>query len=274
MTEEGRAEVEACRISGHRWPLTVGGEHASLLIRDTEVVDNFDQGIAALPGAALVVGGCTVSRNAGGGVWLAGAAPASRIERNRIEGNSASGVFVESCRARVADNDIADNDLGIAVVGRLGPATPTVEANRLSGNRIGIGVQGEHADPRVLGNTIAACGRDGIVIDGAAAGRFDANSVSDSGRAGAWVSDAGTRPRFSGNHLRGGSVGVLVTESGEGEYRSNDLRGNRDGSWRLDEPGPLTREDNLEDTGVVQVGPVPPPPPGAPGSTVPPSRLN
>ena len=47
-----------------------------------------------------------------------------------------------------------------------------------------------------------------------------------------------------------GLAGILVTDGAGGEFRSNDLRGNAGGSWKLDEPGELERTGNLEDTGA------------------------
>jgi parallel beta-helix repeat protein len=250
--------------------LIVGGEHASLVVRDSEVLDNYDHGIAAMSGATVVVEGCTVSRNAANGIWLAGSTPASRVEGNSLEGNGGTGVFVESCSGRIAGNRISGNGVGIAVIGFSAPA---IEGNHLAGNGIGLGVRGSDAAPRVAGNTITDSRRDGIVIDQQATGRFESNTVTGSDRAGVWVSDKGSGPRFSGNHVGGGAVGILATGGGGGEFRSNDLRGNRDGSWHLDEPGPLAREDNLEDSGRALAEGVDPDA-DAPAGSNPPTLMN
>ncbi len=270
VTEEGRAEVESCRISGHRWPVIVGGPHASMVLRATEVLDNYDHGIAAMEGATLTVDGCTSSRNAGNGVWLAEATPATRIVASTMQSNGGTGVFIERSGGQVTGNHIADNGVGIAVVGM---AAPTLEDNVVSGNGIGLGVRGSDAAPRVIGNTIDGSSRDGIVIDEAAAGRFESNAITHSGRAGVWVSDNGSRPRFTNNTVSGGSLGVLVSGGGGGEFRSNDLRGNVHGSWHLDGPGDLAREDNLEDSGKARLDENEPGS-DAHGSPAPSSRLN
>jgi parallel beta-helix repeat protein len=270
VTEEARAEVVECRIVGHRWPIIVGGAHASLTVRDCQVIDNLDHGIVGADRATLVVTGCTIARNAVSGVLLLGAAPASRVEDCTIEENGGTGVFVEGGRGRIVGNRIRGNDVGIAV---MEGAAPTVRDNELTENRLGVGVRGAGADPRITANTIAASRAEGVIVDESASGRFEANTVTGSGRAGIWVDDEGTAPRFSGNHVNGSAVGILVTDGAGGDYRSNDLRGNTRGSWHLDSPGPLACADNLEDSGVAGsdlVGP----PPDPPGPAAPPSRLN
>jgi parallel beta-helix repeat protein len=267
--EEGRAELIACRVSGHRWPLAAAGPHASLTLRRSEVVDNLGHGAAATERALLVVEGCTVARNAHDGVLLGGAAPASRVVDSTIEENGDAGVFIGATRGRVSGNSIQRNDVGIAVVDA---AAPTVRDNHLADNRVALGVSGAGSDPRVIANTISGSRAHAVVVEGRATGRFEANTVSATEGAGIWVDDAGTAPRFTGNHVGGGAIGVLVTEGGGGDFRSNDLRGNTRGSWYLDEPGDVTREDNLEDAGIPGA-PLPVPPAG-PAGTPPPPLLN
>lgn len=270
VTEEARAELVGCSIFGHRWPIIVGGAHASLTVRDCQVVDNLDHGIVGADRATLVVEGCTIARNAVSGVLLLGAAPASRVEGCTIEENGGTGVFVEGGRGRIVGNRIRGNDVGIAV---MEGAAPTVQDNELTENRPGLGVRGTGADPRITANTIVASRAEGVIVDEAAAGRFEAITVTGSGGAGIWVDDDGTAPRFSGNHVMGSAVGILVTDGAGGGYRSNDLRGNTRGSWHLDSPGPLARTDNLEDAGVpgADLGGSPA---AGPGAATLPSRLN
>ena len=271
VTEEARAELIACRIAGHRWPIIVGGAHASLTVRDCQVVDNLDHGIVGADRATLVVEGCTIARNAVSGVLLLGAAPASRVEGCTIEENGGTGVFVEGGRGRIVGNRIRGNDVGIAV---MEGAAPTVEDNELAENRLGLGVRGTGADPRITANTISASRAEGVIVDEAATGRFEANTVTGSGGAGVWVDDDGTAPRFSGNHVNGSAVGILVTDGAGGDYRSNDLRGNTRGSWHLDSPGPLACSDNLEDAGAPGADLPGEPPSAGSGPATPPSRLN
>jgi nitrous oxidase accessory protein NosD len=271
VTEEARAELVGCRISGHRWPIIVGGVHASLTVRDCQVIDNLDHGIVGADRATLVVAGCTIARNAVSGVLLLGAAPASRVEDCTIEENGGTGVFVEGGCGRIVGNRIRGNDVGVAV---MEGAAPIVEDNELAENRLGLGVRGTGADPRIRANMIRASRAEGVIVDESAAGRFEANTVTGSGRAGIWVDDEGTAPHFSGNHVNGSAVGILVTDGAGGDYRSNDLRGNTRGSWHLDSPGPLACADNLEDAGVPGADL-----PGGPATegnapATPPSRLN
>jgi parallel beta-helix repeat protein len=241
--------MAACRVSGHRWPVAVAGPHASLAIEDCEIFDNLDGGIASMGRATLVVERTTVSRNAGSGILLGEPAPASRVEDCTIEGNSAFGVLVGAGRgAAVLHNRIRDNTVGIVVVDG---ATPRIEGNELSGNGTGIGVRGEGSDPVVVANTISGGRNSGVIVDEAAAGRFDGNTVSGTGGAGVWVDDHGTSPRFSGNHVSAsGLAGILVTDGAGGDFQANDLRGNAAGSWKLDAPGELRRDGNLEDAGI------------------------
>jgi parallel beta-helix repeat protein len=246
VAEEGRAELVGCRVAGHRWPLAVSGEHASLAVRGSEVVDCFDHGIAAVDGALLVVERTTLARNGRAGVLLGAAAPASRVKDSLVEGNGGPGVLIAAGRPRLARLRVIDNGVGIGV-GEGG--APSVRDCQLERNRAGIWVRGEGTDPRVTGCSIDGSGAQGIIVDEAARGRFEANTVTGTRGPGIWIDDSGSLPIFTGNHVTGGTVGVLVTDAAGGELRSNDLRGNSEGSWRLDRPGPLVRADNLEDTG-------------------------
>ena len=263
VAEEGRAEVAGCRVTGHRWPMAALGEHASLAVVDGEVVGNLDGGIIASKGAELAVTGTTVARNAGFGIVLDEASPASSVEDCTVEDNAAIGIVVEATRgARVLRNRVRGNEVGIVV---FNGATPVVEGNVLERNRVGIGVRGEDSDPLVRANTVAASTDESVIVDEAAAGRFEGNQLSGGGSSGVWVDDAGTRPTFRGNHVSAcKGAGILVTGGAGGDYRTNDLRGNADGSWHLHEPGEVTRDGNLEDTGIVRVkaegedGPMPP----------------
>ncbi len=266
VCEEGRARVVASRIAGNRWTVVAAGAHAVLEITDSEIVDNLDGGVAAADGALLVMEGSTVAGNAGTGILLGAAAPSSRVEDCTVERNSGEGILLAAVRGcAVLRNRFRDNGIGIGVIDG---ATPRVEGNDLAGNGTGIGVRGRGTDPVVIGNTVAGTRLTGIVVDEAAGGRFEGNTVSGAGGAGIWVDDAGSAPDFSGNHVSAsGAAGVLVTDGAGGRYRSNDLRGNAAGSWKLDRPGDLERTGNLEDTGRTppDVPDGPDRPAGAPG---------
>ncbi len=269
VCEEGRARVVASRIAGNRWSTMAGGAHAVLEITDSELVDNLDGGAAAIDGAVLVIAGSTVSGNAGTGILLGSAAPSSRVEDCTVERNSDEGILVAATRGcAVLRNRVRDNAVGIGV---LEGASPRVEGNELAGNGTGIGVRGRGTNPVVVGNTVSGTRLTGVVVDEAALGRFEGNTVSGAGGAGIWVDDAGSAPDFSGNQVSAsGAAGVLVTDGAGGCYRSNDLRGNAGGSWKLDRPGDLERTGNLEDTGrapldVLDMPDVPDRPAGAPG---------
>jgi nitrous oxidase accessory protein NosD len=256
VTEEGRAEVVACRVTGHRWPIAAIGEHAVLSIRDSEVSDNLDGGVGAADGATLIVEVSTIARNAGFGIQLESAAPASLVEDCTIEENATIGVGVDGGRgARIVRNRLRRNEVGITVTGG---GAPTIEGNELPDNRLGIGVRGDDSDPVIVANTITGGASQGIVVDEQATGRFEGNRVSGCGEVGVWVDDAGTRPVFSGNHVSlCASVGIRVTHGAGGEFRTNDLRGNSGGSWGFHEPGALTRVANLEDAGTSSGEPAP-----------------
>jgi len=248
VTEEGNAELAACRIAGNRWPCTANGPHATLRLEKCDVVDNLDGGLATIDRALLVVERTTVARNAGVGVLLGDAAPASRVEDCVVEGNLEVGVMVGGGRGgSILRNKVRDNGVGIGVVGG---ASPRVEGNELDGNGVGIGVRGRGSDPVVVANSVAGARESGVIVDEAAAGRFQKNTVSGAGASGIWVDNAGTRPTFAGNQVSGcAQAGVLVTGGAGGAFSSNDLRGNGAGSWKLDRPGELVRTGNLEDTG-------------------------
>ena len=195
--------------------MIAGGEHAVLEITDSELVDNLDGGVAAVDGALLVIEGSTVAGNAGTGILLGAAAPASRIEDCTVERNSDEGILVGAVRGcAVLGNRLSDNSVGIVV---LEGASPRLEGNDLSANGTGIGVRGHGTDPLVIGNTVAGTRHAGVIVDEAASGRFEGNTVSGAGGAGIWVDDAGTAPSFSGNQVSAsGAAGVLVTDGAGG----------------------------------------------------------
>lgn len=186
-----------------------------------------------------------------------------------VERNSSEGILVGAVRGcAVLRNRVRDNGIGI---GMLDGASPRVEGNDLAGNGTGIGVRGRGTSPVVIGNTVAGMRLTGIVVDEAAGGRFEGNTVSGAGGAGIWVDDAGSAPDFSGNQVSAsGAAAVLVTDGAGGRYGSNDLRGNAAGSWKLDQPGSLERSGNLEDAGrtpldLPDLHDVPDRPAGSPG---------
>jgi len=262
VVQEGRAELAGCRVSGHRWPMTVMGQHASLSVTDCEIVDNLDGGLVAGSGALLTVERTTVARNAGFGIALQDASPASRVDDCVVEDNAATGIVVEATRgARIVRNRVRGNEVGIVAVHG---ATPLVEGNMLERNRVGIAVRGQDTDPFVRANTVAGGTDPCLIVDEGAAGRFEGNHLSGSHEAGVCVDDAGTRPSFVGNHVSAcADVAIAVFGGAGGDYRTNDLRGNTGGSWHLHEPGDLTRVGNLEDTGLPPAAAAADPP--APG---------
>ena len=172
VVEEGRAALVGCRIVGHRWPMVAGGMHASLRLERCEIVDNLDDGVAALAGARLIVEQSTIAGNAGSGVLLVESAPSSTVADCRITGNGGAGIMVQRSRgARILRNRIDDNDAGVVIEGG---ARPLVEANELGENvRVGIGVAGDGSDPRVVDNTVAARGSVGIAVRMGATGTFE-----------------------------------------------------------------------------------------------------
>ena len=234
VCEEGRARVVATRIAGNRWPTMAGGAHAVLEITDSELVDNLDGGVAAVDGALLVIEGSTVAGNAGTGILLGAAAPSSRVEDCSVERNSDEGILVAAARGcAVLRNRVHGNGIGIGV---LGGASPRVEGNDLAGNGTGIGVRGRGTDPVVIGNTVAGTRLTGIVVDEAAAGRFEGNTVSGAGGA---------------RHL-GGRRGLgarLLGQPGLGQRRR---RGVRDGRRRR--PLPVERPARQR-RGLLEAGP-------------------
>lgn len=249
VTEEGRAELHRCHISGHRWPAMAGGEHASLRVVDSEIADNLDSGLVGAGGARLVVERTVVRGNADDGISLLGAAPSSRIAACTVEANAGYGILVRgSLGVRVEANRIRRNGGGIIVDGG---ATPVLEANEMADNAtVGIGIAGDETAPVVTGNEVD-CGRPvGIVVRAGAGGTFERNHLRGGEASGIWLADPDTRPVFRANVVSGAAGhGVRVSDGAGGIFEANDLRGNADGSWDLDEPGDLRRSGNLEDLG-------------------------
>ena len=62
--------------------------------------------------------------------------------------------------------------------------------------------------------------------------------MTGSGGAGIWVDDEGTAPRFSGNHVNGSAVGVLVTDGAGGELPLQRPARQHAGVLAPGQPGP------------------------------------
>jgi hypothetical protein len=251
----GRARLAASSITSHAWAAIASGQHAELRIENCTFVDNLGDAVGARDGALIVVEDCLVRRNAGNGVVLTSAAPASRVTECTIEENRLAGVLVHCSRGtEIRGNRIDGNDTGIGVT-QCG--TPWLTGNRLSGNAIGIGSRGEGAAPVATGNTVLRSSIAGICVDGEAGGRFEGNTVAESSQWGIWLDDEGTLAQFSGNHVSAGGRGaVLVSNGAAGRFEANDLRGNRAASWSFEEPGAVVRDGNLEDLGIPATDPL------------------
>lgn len=248
-TEGGRVELARCRLTGNAWPATANGLYAWLRVTDSVVVDNLSEGLHAMEDGRLEVTGTTVSGNAGTGVGLIGSAAGSAVTGCTIERNGGAGILIAGGRGvRLADNRLRGNDAGI-VIDR--GANPVVETNDLADHRtVGIGVTGEGTSPIVRGNAIATAAAPAIVVRGGATGLFERNHVTAGSAPGARILDEATAPAFLENVLGGGrDVGIEVGDGAGGRYEANDLRGNAEGSWRLEDEGEVVRSGNLEDTG-------------------------
>ena len=255
VTEGGRARIAASRIAGHAWSATDEDRHSELRIEGCDLVDNLGDGASATGGALLVVENSTIRRNAGNGVCLTNAAPASRVTGCTIEGNMLAGVLIVGGRsAEIRGNRIVGNDAGVGVMGH---AAPVVTGNTIEGNCTGVGSRGEGAEPLVAGTVITRSSVAGISVDEEAGGQFDGNTVGESRRWGIWLDNEGTLARFSGNQVSAsGREAVFVSNGAAGHFSANDLRGNHAGSWTFTDPGSVVRDGNLEDLGAAAGDPL------------------
>lgn len=257
--DEGTAFVEDSEISGNRWPgVMAQGRHAMASASGCRLVENLDLGAGAQDGATLVVERCLVARNAQGGIHLGRVSPFSRVEDNDIDENAEFGALVlGGIGGRIQRNRFRRNQNGIVADGG---ATPEVTDNEVTDSYgPSVLLTGERTDPTVIGNTIVSPRAPAIVVADGAAGRFERNRIVADRQPGAWIAEHGTAPTFIENTISGSSlIAIAVTGHAGGAYERNDLRGNKAGSWDLDDAGPVEIRDNLED---------PRPPPDAPAST-------
>lgn len=110
----------------------------------------------------------------------------------------------------------------------------------------GVDVTGG-ADPRLRRNRIHDCAQNGISIYGNGLGTFEDNDIFANASWGVMIWD-GAHPTLRRNRIReNGHEAISISES-YGLFEDNDLRGNKDGAWRIDADclGKIVRRDNQE----------------------------
>ncbi|MFO1539548.1 MAG: right-handed parallel beta-helix repeat-containing protein [Chloroflexota bacterium] len=259
VTQGARVEMQLCRVTAHGFPLTARGPRAVLRMDECTVEGNLGAGVAALDGALVQLRHVDLLDNAGDGIQLGGAAPASSVQDCSIVGNDGAGIQIRGGQGvRIERNRIERNVAGIIVADG---GAPMLAENTLTENAtVGIGASDELTHPRAVGNTIRGERASGIVVRNGAGGTFEQNEVIGGAQTGVRVSGEGTRPTFRGNLVHGGpGVGVAVSGGAGGTFEGNDLRGNAGGSWHLAETSAVERSGNLEDVGHVPGPPDPDP---------------
>ncbi len=177
----------------------------------------------------LVVEQCDIVSLSEACVFVGGDANPT-IRSNRIHGGAAAGIWVyDEGTGILEDNDIFGNDEdGIWI---SSSENPTVQRNRIHENQgFGVSVEGEGSTGTIEDNDIFANGFSGVLI------RSDGD------------------PAVRANRInRNGDYGLLVQESG-GTFVDNDLTGNSNGAWSVDE----TSRDRIRQRGNITNGPAPP----------------
>lgn len=140
----------------HNGRYGIVGSGTQLLIEDNEIACNANElgatgdssGTKFVHTTNLVLRGNYAHHNFGNGLWVDINNVDSRIEGNRADDNSLSGIFVEiSCGGVVSDNDVAGNGFGtrrpagMENAGIFVANSPGVEVttNRVTDNAKGIG---------------------------------------------------------------------------------------------------------------------------------------
>ncbi|HLO17422.1 MAG TPA: right-handed parallel beta-helix repeat-containing protein [Anaerolineales bacterium] len=191
-----------------------------------------------------------------------------RLRRNHIHNGQEGGVFIyDNGKGILEDNDIFNNDLGIAI--ETG-SEPTIRRNQIHNNRqFGISIDnGEgtiedneifsngysgilicnDANPLLRRNRIYGAKQNGILVDDDGKGTLEDNDIYDNSYAGIEVRNGGS-PALRDNHINNNNQsGIYIHDNGSGLFEGNDLRGNRN-PWSIDESSKnnLKLLDNIEE---------------------------
>jgi parallel beta-helix repeat protein len=193
-----------------------GGAHT--LLRDLTVTQNVDFGILVEGSSDTVIAGTRATHNRWG--ILLTRSHGGTVTRNKASGNGAdTGILLfDETNDTVADNQVEDNDIGIALIGgggrnavlrnrvthNAGSAIDVsdsgnlIEANHSHDNGHGVTLAGTEANDNVVrGNVITATGR----------------SNPEPGGLGITVADGASRNRIERNVVTGGAgPAIFVTE--------------------------------------------------------------
>jgi hypothetical protein len=210
----------------------VASAGAAVEIRDCAVRDAAGVGVL-LDDATGSVSGCTVERNAAGGVRLQRCVGAPvRIEDNTLRANGETGIAVLGSRAEVRGNTVAATTAGAA--GAYGDGILVAALPGMAG---GAAIESAAA---VEDNTVDGGARVGVLIAGGARATVERNTVTANGRAGIWLQTgdaAGAELRVVANTVEANVlVGIALTGGARALVEDNDVGGTLAG-WTFTGPG-------------------------------------
>ncbi|QTN30951.1 right-handed parallel beta-helix repeat-containing protein [Akkermansiaceae bacterium] len=135
VTESGHAKVVRCRFTENGWNgIGVSGSGSLLEAEKNMLKGNFQNGIEAWDGAAVILTGNESSGNSRNGIHVDCGTASATVLDNKLTGNREFGMVVTSAgEGEVTGNTMGNNILGGMVV-KAGGAKVTVKDNAISSN--------------------------------------------------------------------------------------------------------------------------------------------
>lgn len=218
---------------------------ATIMISESELVDNEVAGAAISADVAITVAGSRFGDNGVCGLCLFDAVRGT-VTGTTFEGNTIGLQVSDSASPVVTGSSATGNGVGI-VVGDS--SMPELAGNQIAENtEAGIELQGE-STAEVRTNTIAAH-PVAIVVNGAAAPTIDTNTL-DGGAVGIQLGGS-SRGTVTGNRLTNVEAGLVAADATTATFSGNQINGGRVGLEANGTAAPVF-EDNTID-GVTLAG--------------------
>jgi len=275
----GVAEIVNCEIcgSGKSGVILVGSNSNGSAVKKSKIHGNGDFGVIVRDATEVTIDDCDIHGNRNGGIQVESRGRCS-ITGNRIRrcgqvgmealnnftsgGGIAEGIVVlgENSRAVVESNEISDCEgcgLEVTDSGYMEARGNTIQETGEGAINIFKGpgpVNIDEATAQITGireGRLRAPMRGGILIGHQGNGSFSGNVISGCQVAGIMVnnqtkklfSKAVEKPVFRSNRVNGNKFGVVVAEKSCAHFESNDVSGNRERDWAIDDRSDVTRVD-------------------------------
>lgn len=157
LVEATNVTVRDNVVRDHRWTgIQVVRSGPSVTVAGNEVAGNGLEGIVARNSEAVTIAHNGVSGHALSEIWLVGGRSLA-VHDNSVADDAWTGIAVSAARdARIAHNNVTGNRQGVSIVGNgfFTSENVTLAANEISGNAVGIVVDGDHTDTVIEANNI------------------------------------------------------------------------------------------------------------------------